>query len=103
MHTKKKLSKRKLMKLIWLTVSKRNHEDHIAVTTVVIRPETDSVLIVKKEIAVSRNGYIDYNLELSGPKTFPLGISMMDIHLLSVGVVTCKSHTTVKHVEKLIL
>ena len=59
MPTKKKLSKRKLTKIIWLTVSKRNHEDHIAVTTVVVRPETDSVLIVKKEIAVSGNGNID--------------------------------------------
>ena len=59
MPTMKKLSKRKLTKLILLTVSPKNHEDHISVTTVVVRPETECVLIVKKEIAVSRNGIID--------------------------------------------
>ena len=55
----KKLSKRKLTKLMLLMISKRNHEDHISVTTVVVRPETECVPIVKKEIAVSRNGIID--------------------------------------------
>jgi len=55
----KKLSKGKLMKLIGLTGSKRNHEDHISVTTVVVRPEKECVLIVKKKIAVARNGIID--------------------------------------------
>ena len=35
-HNKKKFSKRKLTKLIWLIVSKRNHENHIAVVNIIV-------------------------------------------------------------------
>ena len=44
MPTKKKLSKRKLTKLIWLMVSKRKYENHINVSGVVTGGTTESVL-----------------------------------------------------------
>ena len=42
--TEKKFSKRKLMKLILLTVSKRKYENHINVSGVVTGGTTESVL-----------------------------------------------------------
>ena len=55
---KKKLSKRKLTQLIWLMVSKRNQENHIAVATVVTSSTKQYVLTLGKEFVVPGIGYI---------------------------------------------
>ena len=56
MPTEKLFSERKLTKLIWLTVLKRNHID---VATVVTRSAIESVLILGMKIAVAVIGYIN--------------------------------------------
>ena len=81
MPTKKKLSKRKLTKLIWLMVSKRKYENHINVSGVVTGGTTESVL----------KGMIFAVSSLGVPYLKNLGVSsvsMMDMIYSSVRVVT---------------